>query len=52
MEHCVLKENELVLVSDERGDMPPGRRRLGLYYRDMRYLSLFQMTINGQRSRG
>ena len=51
MEHCVLKENELVLVSNELGDMPPGRRRLGLYYRDMRYLSLFQMTINGQRPR-
>lgn len=51
MEQHVLKEDELVMVSDEQGDMPEGRRRLGLYYRDMRYLSIFEMTINGQRSR-
>ncbi|MBE9501389.1 MAG: amylo-alpha-1,6-glucosidase [Chloroflexi bacterium] len=51
MEHCVLKENELVMVSDELGDTAAGRRRLGLYYRDTRYLSLFEMTINEQRPR-
>ena len=51
MEEHVLKEDELVMVSDEQGDMPEGRRRLGLYYRDMRYLSIFEMTINGQRPR-
>lgn len=47
----VLKENELVMVSDEQGDLPEGRRRLGLYYRDMRHLSIFGMTVNGQRPR-
>ena len=51
MERHVLKENELVMVSDEIGDMPEGRRRLGLYYRDMRYLSIFEMTVNEQRPR-
>lgn len=51
MDQCVLKENELVMVSDDQGDMPEGRRRLGLYYRDMRYLSLFEMKVNGQRPR-
>ncbi|MFQ5987716.1 MAG: glycogen debranching N-terminal domain-containing protein [Dehalococcoidia bacterium] len=51
MEEHVLKEDELVMVSDEQGDMPEGRRRLGLYYRDMRYLSIFEMTINGQGPR-
>jgi glycogen debranching enzyme len=51
LEQHVLKENELVMVSDELGDMPEGRRRLGLYYRDMRYLSIFEMTINGQQPR-
>ena len=51
MEQHILKENELVIVSDEQGDMPQGRRRLGLYYRDTRYLSIFEMTIDGQRTR-
>ncbi len=47
----VLKENELVMVSNEFGDMPEGRRRLGLYYRDMRFLSDFDLTIDGQKPR-
>ncbi len=51
MAEHVLKENELVMVSDELGDMPEGRRHLGLYYHDMRYLSIFDLTINGQKPR-
>jgi len=51
VDQLVLKENELMLVSDELGDIPEGRRRLGLYYRDTRYLSIFDLTINSQRPR-
>jgi glycogen debranching enzyme len=47
----VLREGALVMVSDEMGDMPEGRRRLGLYYHDTRYLSILDMMINGQKPR-
>jgi glycogen debranching enzyme len=40
-----------MLVADELGDIPRDRRRLGLYYRDTRYLSVLELTINGQRPR-
>lgn len=39
------------MVCDRAGDMPEGRRRLGLYYRDMRHLSIFDLKVNGQRPR-
>jgi glycogen debranching enzyme len=39
------------MVSDELGDMPEGRRRLGLYYHDTRYLSIFDLAVNGQELR-
>jgi len=51
LDQHVLKENDLMMVCNELGNMPLGRRRLGLYYRDMRYLSLFDMAIAGQRPR-
>ncbi|UCG84191.1 MAG: amylo-alpha-1,6-glucosidase [Dehalococcoidia bacterium] len=51
MEQRVLKDNDLVMLSDERGDMPQTRRRLGLYFRDTRYLSIFELRINGQELR-
>ena len=51
MEQSVLKDDELVMVSDDLGDIPEGRRRFGLYYRDTRYLSIFELTINGHRLR-
>ncbi len=51
LEQRVLKDDELVFVCDELGDIPEGRRRLGLYYRDTRYLSTFELTINGHRLR-
>ena len=47
-EQLVLKEGELVIVSDETGDMPEGRRRLGLYYHDTRYLSILEMRLSGK----
>lgn len=51
MEYQLLKEGEFVLVSDEQGNMPEGRRRLGLYWRDTRYLSILEMTVDGQKPR-
>ena len=51
MANHVLKQNELVMISDELGDMPEGRRRVGLYHHDMRFLSNFDLTINGQKPR-
>jgi len=51
LEQRVLKENELVMISDELGDIPEARRRLGLYYRDTRYLSILELTINGHKPR-
>ncbi len=51
MERHVLKENDLMMVSDEMGDMPRGRRRLGLYCCDTRYLSILETSIDGQQPR-
>jgi hypothetical protein len=51
LEQSVLKEDELVMVSDDLGNIPERKRRLGLYYRDTRYLSIFELTINGHRLR-
>jgi len=51
VEPRVLKEGDLFIVSDELGDIPEVRRRLGLYYRDTRYLSIFELTVNGQKPR-
>jgi len=39
------------MVTDEIGDMPEGRRHLGLYHHDTRYLSILNMIINGQKPR-
>ncbi|MBI4301818.1 MAG: amylo-alpha-1,6-glucosidase [Chloroflexi bacterium] len=47
----VLREEEVILISDELGDIPQDSLRMGLYYRDMRYLSLWEMTIGGQKPR-
>ena len=46
----VLKENHLQLVTDELGDIPSGNAGgLGLYYYDTRYLSAFELLVNGVR---
>ncbi len=50
-EQLVLKEGEIVVVSDETGDMPEGRRRLGLYYHDTRYLSILEISLSGKKPR-
>lgn len=47
MDKLVLRENEMFMVSDQRGDMGLGQR-LGLYYHDTRYLSVYQLTLDGQ----
>ncbi|MDQ6709388.1 MAG: amylo-alpha-1,6-glucosidase [Candidatus Dormibacteraeota bacterium] len=44
----VLKENRIMVVSDEMGDIPAGNTRgLGLYFSDTRYLSAYEFRLNG-----
>ncbi|HIQ06200.1 MAG TPA: amylo-alpha-1,6-glucosidase [Anaerolineae bacterium] len=48
MSHTALKHNDIFLVSDEHGDIPvaaPGE--LGLYWRDTRFLSGYDLHLNG-----
>ena len=48
MEKLVLIEDQVFLVSDELGDIPFGNSLgLGLYYLDTRFLSIFELTVNG-----
>jgi len=50
LERSVLKEGQLFLVADRGGDIKPlNLEGQGLYYRDMRHLSLFEMDIMGTR---
>ncbi|MFC1998208.1 glycogen debranching N-terminal domain-containing protein [Chloroflexota bacterium] len=51
MEGHILKENEIMLSTNDMGDIPGGRRHFGMYYHDMRYISVFTMTINGLEPR-
>jgi glycogen debranching enzyme len=49
-ERTVLKEGQLFLVADRDGDVKAlNLEGQGLYYRDRRHLSLFEMAINGTR---
>ncbi|OUM94231.1 MAG: amylo-alpha-1,6-glucosidase [Thermobacillus sp. ZCTH02-B1] len=44
----VIKENDLFLLTDENGDIPPGSTDgCGLYTRDTRFLSRLELSING-----
>ncbi|MFO7274441.1 MAG: amylo-alpha-1,6-glucosidase [Bacillota bacterium] len=44
----VIKEDDTFLLTDERGDIPAGGPGgLGLYTRDTRFLSRFELRING-----
>jgi glycogen debranching enzyme len=43
----VLKENDVFIVTDEAGHLPPGTS-LGLYYEDTRYLSVLNYQVNGR----
>ncbi|HMA33701.1 MAG TPA: amylo-alpha-1,6-glucosidase [Chloroflexia bacterium] len=47
MNKLVLREGDMFMVSDQRGDMAPGQT-LGLYYNDTRYLSVFELALSGQ----
>jgi glycogen debranching enzyme len=45
-----LKEDALVLVTDDDGSLPlGGRGSLGLYYHDTQFLSGFAVRVNGER---
>jgi glycogen debranching enzyme len=50
MASTVLKEGQLFLVADRDGDIKAlNLEGQGLYYRDRRHLSLFEMAVNGTR---
>src|SRR5579864_3884481 len=50
LERTVLKEGQLFVVSDHDGDIKAlNLEGQGLYYRDRRHLSLFEMAVNGTR---
>jgi glycogen debranching enzyme len=50
LERTVLKEGEIFLVADRAGDVKLfNLEGHGLYYRDTRHLSLFEMDISGTR---
>ncbi len=50
LERTVLKEGQLFLVTDRAGDIKAlNSEGHGLYYRDTRHLSLFEMDISGTR---
>src|ERR671936_500671 len=43
----VLKENRIMMVSDEMGDIPAGNTNgLGLYFSDTRFLSAYEFRLN------
>src|SRR5262245_13966905 len=45
----VLKHDDLFLLTDARGDIELDHRGLGLYAGDTRFLSLFELRVNGVR---
>src|SRR5579871_1809174 len=50
LERTILKEGPIFLVADQAGDFKAlNLDGHGLYYRDTRYLSLFEMSILGTR---
>jgi glycogen debranching enzyme len=50
LERTVLKDGQLIVVADRDGDIKAQNLEgQGLYYRDRRHLSLFEMAINGTR---
>lgn len=49
MDYRVLKDNELFLLTDKSGDIPPEHPYgLGLYKQDTRFLSEMSLTINSE----
>ncbi|WP_409291261.1 glycogen debranching N-terminal domain-containing protein [Peribacillus sp. SCS-37] len=50
MDYRVIKENDLFLLTDEKGDIPESHPYgLGLYTADTRFLSRLDLLINGER---
>src|SRR4029453_12851690 len=50
LERSVLKEGEIFLVTDRAGDVKAlNLEGHGLYYRDTRHLSLFELDLSGTR---
>src|SRR5207247_10062678 len=50
LDRTVLKEGQIYLVADRAGDVRAlNQEGHGLYYRDTRHLSLFEMDITGTR---
>jgi glycogen debranching enzyme len=49
LDQLVTREGDLFQVSDRRGDIAPGERACGLFYKDTRYLSRFELLVNGQK---
>src|SRR5205807_3025679 len=50
LERTVLKEGQIFLVADRSGDVKLlNLEGHGMYYRDTRHLSLFEMDISGTR---
>src|SRR6476646_5054381 len=47
MNKLVLREGDMFVVSDPRGDMAVGQT-LGFFYRDMRYLSVYHLALDDQ----
>jgi glycogen debranching enzyme len=45
----ILKHDDLFLLTDAHGDIEPDNRGLGLYDGDTRFLSLYELRINGVR---
>ncbi|MFN0071723.1 MAG: glycogen debranching N-terminal domain-containing protein [Chloroflexota bacterium] len=49
LDRSVLKENQMFLVTDPSGDVRSGNvDGQGLYWRDTRFLSIFELKINGE----
>ncbi|TFD94462.1 amylo-alpha-1,6-glucosidase [Jeotgalibacillus sp. R-1-5s-1] len=49
MNYRVIKENDLFLLTDEKGDIVSNHTyELGLYTKDTRFLSKFKLLINGE----
>lgn len=45
----VLKEDDVQFISNQAGDVPADANGFGLYSRDTRFLSRFDLTVNGQK---
>ena len=49
-DRVILKQNDVFVVSDPSGDIPAGDEAgMGLYMSDTRFLSLFELRLNGRR---